>query len=104
MKCLLGRNLRRHFADRLASACRAKRNSVCVGLDPRWECLPDEICQRHGHDSLGAVARAYEEFCSRVIDVVAAWVAIVKPQSAFFEACGPEGLRALQRVLSKARQ
>jgi orotidine-5'-phosphate decarboxylase len=93
-----------HFADRLASACRAKGNSVCVGLDPRWESLPDEIRQRHGPDSLGAVARAYEEFCSRVIDIVTPLTPVVKPQSAFFEACGPKGMRALQRVLTKARQ
>jgi len=93
-----------HFADRLASACRAKGNSVCVGLDPRWESLPDEIRQRHGGESLGAVARAYEEFCCRVIDVVAPLVPVVKPQSAFFEACGPAGMVALQRILAKARQ
>jgi len=97
-------DLRRHFADRLSSACRAKGNSLCVGLDPRWESLPDEIRQRHGADSLGAVARAYEEFCSRVIDIVAPLTPVVKPQSAFFEACGPEGMTALQRVLTKARQ
>src|SRR5438132_5492666 len=93
-----------HFADRLASACRAKGNSVCVGLDPRWESLPDEIRQRHGGESLGAVARAYEEFCGRVIDLVAPLVPVVKPQSAFFEACGPAGMVALQRILAKARQ
>src|SRR6266446_3845595 len=93
-----------HFADRLAAACRAKGNSVCVGLDPRWESLPDEIRHRHGSETLEAVARAYDEFCSRVIDVVAPLVPVVKPQSAFFEACGPAGMYALQRVLRKARQ
>jgi orotidine-5'-phosphate decarboxylase len=39
-----------------------------------------------------------------VIDVVSPLVPAVKPQSAFFEACGPEGMRALQRILTKARQ
>jgi orotidine-5'-phosphate decarboxylase len=92
-----------HFADRLASACRAKKNSVCVGLDPRWESLPDEIRHRHGAETLGTAARAYEEFCSRVIDVVAPLVPVVKPQSAFFEACGPAGMSVLQRILAKAR-
>src|SRR5439155_17561894 len=59
---------------------------------------------RHGGETLEAVARAYDEFCSRVIDVVAPLVPVVKPQSAFFEACGPAGMYALQRVLRKARQ
>jgi orotidine-5'-phosphate decarboxylase len=93
-----------HFADRLAAAVRAKGNPVCVGLDPRWESLPRELRERHGGGTLAVVARAYEEFCSRVIDVVAPLVPAVKPQSAFFEACGPDGLAALQRILHRARE
>jgi orotidine-5'-phosphate decarboxylase len=92
-----------HFADRLAAACRAKGNAVCVGLDPRWESLPASLRDRHGSATLGAVAAAFEEFCSRVLDIVAPLVPIVKPQSAFFEACGPDGLAALQRLLARAR-
>ncbi len=92
-----------HFADRVAAAVRAKRNAVCVGLDPRWESLPLELRQRRGDASLAAIASAYEEFCSRVLDIVAPLVPAVKPQSAFFEACGPEGMAAMQRLLCKAR-
>jgi orotidine-5'-phosphate decarboxylase len=92
-----------HFADRLAAAVRAKGNAVCVGLDPRWDSLPLELRQRHGDSSLAAVASAYEEFCSIVLDIVAPLVPAVKPQSAFFEACGPDGLAVLQRLLRKAR-
>ena len=29
------------FADRLAEAVRTKGNALCVGLDPRWDALPD---------------------------------------------------------------
>jgi orotidine-5'-phosphate decarboxylase len=92
-----------HFADRLCAAVRRKGNSVCVGLDPRWEALPEEVRRRHRDDSLTAVACAYEEFCARVIDVVAPLVPVVKPQSAFFEACGPAGMVALRRLLRRAR-
>jgi orotidine-5'-phosphate decarboxylase len=92
-----------HFADRLTAAIRTKGNPVCVGLDPRWESLPKAIRGRHGGDSLGAVAAAFEEFCGRVLDVVAPLVPVVKPQAAFFEACGPEGMAVLQRLLRKAR-
>src|SRR4051794_1379395 len=93
-----------HFADRFTAAVRAKGNAVCVGLDPRWDALPQEIRTRHGDGSLEAVASGFEEFCLRVIDVVAPLVPIVKPQAAFFEACGPAGMLALQRVLRQARQ
>jgi orotidine-5'-phosphate decarboxylase len=91
-----------HFADRLTAALRARGNPVCVGLDPRWESLPAEVRERHGGDSLKAVANAFEEFCGRVLDIVAPLVPVVKPQSAFFEACGPDGMAALQRLLRKA--
>jgi orotidine-5'-phosphate decarboxylase len=91
-----------HFADRLATAIRAKGNALCVGLDPRWESLPSELRQRHGAATLAVAAAAFEEFCSRVLDIVAPLVPVVKPQSAFFEACGPEGMASLQRLLRKA--
>jgi orotidine-5'-phosphate decarboxylase len=86
------------------TAVRSKGNALCVGLDPRWESLPLEIRNRHGEESLEAMAAGYEEFCLRVIDVVAPLVAVVKPQSAFFEACGPAGFIAQQRILRAARE
>ncbi len=93
-----------HFADRLAAAVRARGNAVCVGLDPRWDSLPEAIRKRHGGSSLAQVAAAYEEFCIRVLDLVAPLVPVVKPQSAFFEACGPDGMAVLQRLLRRARE
>jgi orotidine-5'-phosphate decarboxylase len=93
-----------HFADRLTAAIRARRNAVCVGLDPRWESLPRALRQRHSGATLAEAAAAFEEFCGRVIDLVAPLVPAVKPQSAFFEACGPEGLAVLQRLLRRARE
>lgn len=88
-----------HFADRLLTAIHAHGNAVCVGLDPRWDSLPAEIRQRHPDSP----AAAFEEFCDRVLDIIAPLVPVVKPQAAFFEACGPEGFAALQRLLRKAR-
>src|SRR5579862_4788450 len=91
-----------HFADRLADAVRTKGNPLCVGLDPRWESLPQAIRKKHGADCLEAVAAAFEEFCGAVLDLVAPMVPVVKPQGAFFEACGPAGMAVLQRLLHKA--
>jgi orotidine-5'-phosphate decarboxylase len=83
-----------HFADRLAAAVRDKGTVLCVGLDPRWDQLPDAVRRRHGDASLDSVAAACEEVCLRVLDIVAPLVPVVKPQSAFFEACGPAPLAA----------
>src|SRR5438105_12293114 len=91
------------FADRLAAAVRAKGTPLCVGIDPRWESLPRELRARHG-GRLADVARAFEEFGRRVLDVVTPVVPVVKAQSAFFEACGPRGMKALRRVLRHAHK
>jgi len=93
-----------HFADRLHAAIRTKGTPLCVGLDPRWEALPLELRRQHDDGTLDGMARAFEEFCCRVIDVVAPLVAVVKPQSAFFEMAGPAGFLAQQRVLRRARE
>lgn len=84
------------FADMLAAAIRAKNSRVCVGLDPRMDCLPPEIQGDPG-------ARVFE-FCSRICDAVAPFAVAVKPQSAYFEALGPEGVKALWQVIDHARE
>jgi orotidine-5'-phosphate decarboxylase len=92
-----------HFADRLLQACHTKGNAVCVGIDPRWDMLPAAIRRRQDSGTLDAMASAFEEFSLRVLDIVAPLVPVVKPQSAFFESCGPAGMLAQQRVLAKAK-
>jgi orotidine-5'-phosphate decarboxylase len=92
-----------HFADRLVAACRAKGNSLCVGLDPRWDLLPAELRRRRPGRGLAGMAAAFEEFGLRILEIVAPLVPVLKPQSAFFEAAGPEGLAVLQRLLAAAR-
>src|SRR5690349_14764072 len=93
----------RHFADRLLDACHARGTALCVGLDPRPDLLPKEIAARHPGGTLASLAAAYAEFCLDVLDVVAPLVPVVKPQMAFFEACGPAGFAALEAVLRGAR-
>ena len=58
-----------------------------VGLDPRLNQLPPDVLShaRELHDDPAAqAASAFEEFCVRLIDVVAPLVPAVKPQAAFF--------------------
>jgi orotidine-5'-phosphate decarboxylase len=92
------------FPDRLAHVVRRAGTPLCVGFDPRWEVLPASLRARFGGDSLDAVAAAFETFCLRVLDLVAGKVGVVKPQSAFFESCGPAGLAALQNVIRRSRE
>ncbi len=81
----------------------AKGTPLCVGLDPRWEALPLAIRAAYADTPAGR-AQAYEEFCLRILELAAPEVGVVKPQSAFFEACGPAGMLALLKVMQSARQ
>lgn len=91
------------FTDRLADAVRRK-GPLCVGLDPRWEMLPKALWDRNVDNGLAGLADACEQFCLRVLDLVAPFTAIVKPQAAFFELAGADGLRAMATVLARARE
>ncbi len=90
------------FADRLAEAVERKRTQLVVGLDPRLELLPVEL---RGETSYGRAeaAAALERFCRGIVDATAPYVVAVKPQIAFFEALGPDGIRAFEDVCAYAR-
>ena len=84
------------FGDRLAEAVERKRSQLVVGLDPVPGRLPAELGA--ADDPAGACAR----FCCGIVDAVAPFAAAVKPQSAFFEALGSGGVRALEEVCAYA--
>lgn len=96
-----------HYATRLHDAIRRKGTAALVGLDPRLDLLPPQIVQKarslETSEPLTA-ARAFVEFCCRLIDVVAPLVPAVKPQAAFFEQYGPPGFAALGEVVAYARK
>ena len=66
--------------------------------------MPLDIRRRHDGGTLAATAAALQAFSLRVLDIVAPLVPVVKPQSAFFEACGPAGMAAQQNVLARAKE
>jgi orotidine-5'-phosphate decarboxylase len=80
------------FADRLADAVERKRSQLVVGLDPVAERLPGEV-----DGDLGA-------FCRGIVDAVARFAVAVKPQSAFFEAHGAEGVLAFRDTCAYASE
>ncbi len=80
-----------HFSDRLADAVERKSSQLVVGLDPVVEQMPAEV-----DGDLFA-------FCSGIVDAIAPHAVAVKPQSAFFEAHGADGVRAFAQVCEYAR-
>ena len=91
------------FADRLDRAVALKKNPVLVGLDPRLALMPEGLVPTGAEADPSLAADVFKRFCRGVIDVVAPLVPAVKPQAAFFERIGPEGMFALAEVIRYAQ-
>ena len=91
-----------HFADRLAEAVEHKRSQLVVGLDPRPDLLPVEL-RGEAQQGREHAARACARFCRGLVDAVAPYVVAVKPQVAFFEALGSDGVAALEETCAYSR-
>ena len=92
--------------DRLISKITATRNPTVLGLDPKLGYIPDQLkeaaYQAHGKTLEGA-ADALLRFNKALIDAVYDIVPAVKPQAAFYEMYGWQGVRALAETISYAR-
>ncbi|MGH3905950.1 MAG: orotidine-5'-phosphate decarboxylase [Pseudonocardiaceae bacterium] len=82
------------FGVRLTAAV-AARGPLCAGIDPHPELLRDWGLT----DDPGGL----ERFALGAVEALAPEVAVVKPQSAFFERHGARGIAVLERVLALAR-
>ena len=79
--------------DRLYEAVKEK-GFVCVGLDSHLDYIPNYIKEKHEK-----ISDIIFEYNKTIIDATSDIVAIYKPQIAYYEANGLEGLIAYQRTL-----
>ena len=83
------------FGSRLAAAV-SKRGPLCVGVDPH-----SALLTRWGlSDDVEGLAR----FAGTVVEAMADHVAVVKPQSAFFERFGSRGIAVLESTIRQFRE
>lgn len=95
------------LSDRLIGEIIKKESPIVVGLDPRLDMIPEEITKKHFKaygETLKAVSESIIEFNRGIIDAVAPLVPAVKPQIAFYEQYGIEGLIAYQDACKYARE
>lgn len=83
------------FGARLRRALN-ERGPLCVGIDPHPELLADW--------GLPDDAGGLERFALGCVQALAGEVAVLKPQSAFFERHGSRGVAVLERVVQQARE
>lgn len=95
-----------NFADRLFGAVQAKNSVVCVGLDPRLDRIPAFLVQKMVEDygmTLECIVEIFIAFNKGIIDAIADLVPVVKPQVAFYEQYGFQGMRAYEATCKYAR-
>ncbi len=73
------------YSERLQARIEKTGSRLCVGLDPR------------PGDGGAGFAR---DFLKRVVEETAGWAAAFKPNMAYFEAMGIEGIRVLEELLA----
>jgi orotidine-5'-phosphate decarboxylase len=86
--------VRAAFGVRITEAV-AARGPLCVGIDPHTSLL-----EQWG---LPVDATGLERFAMTCVEALAGEVAVVKPQSAFFEAHGSAGVAVLERLIGAFR-
>lgn len=84
-----------HFSERLLEAQRRKQSIAMLGVDPQLDTpaapgLPADY--------------TLSKFCCEIVEACADSVCAIKPQLAFFEARGMDGMRALAEVIALARR
>ncbi|MBE0415555.1 MAG: orotidine-5'-phosphate decarboxylase [Dehalococcoidia bacterium] len=74
-----------NFLEKLLQAARTNRSLLCIGLDPDPELMPGvEVLQ----------------FNRAIVDATSDLVCAYKPNLAFYEALGIEGIRALEKTIA----
>jgi len=73
------------FIEKLTGASRKNKSLLCIGLDPDPKLMPEKL--------------SVFEFNRAIIDATSELVCAYKPNLAFYEALGKEGLDALQRTV-----
>ena len=95
------------FADRLLDAIADKGSPICVGIDPMYEMLPDDIAGpgngRNANDAEGCVDAIFA-FTTQILRIVAPLVPCVKFQSAYFEKYLWEGVEAYYSLIQEAKE
>lgn len=96
-----------NMADELLDAIDEKKNPSVVGLDPRIGRVPEHIKKKAKERASGpfeAVKLAFIEFNKGIIDSVKDIVPAVKPQMAFYEKFGSQGVQAMEKTIQYAKK
>ena len=89
--------------DKLIGKIKEYDNPTVIGLDPRYDILPDCIKEKYGKD-VKSVCEGILEYNKNIIDNVCDIIPAVKPQIAFYEMFGIEGMKCFKETCKYAKE
>ncbi|MFL2813810.1 MAG: orotidine-5'-phosphate decarboxylase [Candidatus Puniceispirillales bacterium] len=89
-----------NFADKITLKTREIGSPICLGLDPH----PNLIPKLFKKNSQNLILENVENFLFEIIDIAKNKVVAIKPQVAFFEQWGPDGMSLLVKVSKLAQE
>lgn len=87
------------FIDNLIKKIIQKRSHIVVGLDPDYNNLPNYL-KKNTQKKLKDICEVIIEFNCKIIDAVYDLVPAIKPQIAFYERYGIDGIKAFLKTVN----
>lgn len=93
----------KNVVDRLIEKIKKMNNPTVMGLDPRYEMLPECVTKKYPQNLEGA-SKAIIEFNKNLIDATYDIIPAIKPQIAFYEMYGIPGIEAFYETCKYAKE
>lgn len=87
------------FDEKIRRAVSESESTLCVGLDPHLNLMPEHLTETIPNQNERVLS-----FLTTIIDITHPHCAAYKPNLAFFEALGEQGLEVFSKVLSRIPQ
>ncbi len=92
--------------DRLIEKINQTQNPTVVGLDPKLDYVPEFLKEKYFEkygETLKGASKAILAFNKAIIDEICDVVPSIKPQSAYYEMYGYQGMKTLARTIEYAK-
>ncbi len=89
--------------DKLINKIKETNNPTVMGLDPRYDMIP-EIVRKKYTNNLEGISKAILEYNKELIDNTYDIVPAIKPQLAFYEMFGIEGMKTFKETCKYAKE
>lgn len=89
--------------DNLIEKVKQTNNPTVIGLDPRYDMIPEVVRNKYSND-LEGISKAILEYNKELIDNAYDIIPAIKPQLAFYEMFGIEGMKAFKETCKYAKE